>query len=43
MRIDADISIPKVDRVAVMATKPAAPREVVANQAQTRPQLRVVN
>jgi acetolactate synthase-1/2/3 large subunit len=42
MRIDADISIPKVDRVAVMATKPAAPRDVVVPQ-QDRPRLRVVN
>lgn len=42
MRIDADISIPKVDRVAVMATKPAVRREIAVPQ-QERPRLRIVN
>jgi acetolactate synthase I/II/III large subunit len=44
VRIDGDIQMPKVDRVAVMAAKPkAAPAAVVEAQPDTWPRLRVVN
>jgi acetolactate synthase-1/2/3 large subunit len=43
VRIDPDILIPKVDRVAVMATKPkAAPAAAIA-ESNAMPRLRVVN
>ena len=44
VRVDPEIMIPKVDRVAVMATKPMAkPVPAVAVQPDTWPRLRVVN
>ncbi|HEY5948610.1 MAG TPA: thiamine pyrophosphate-binding protein [Kofleriaceae bacterium] len=44
VRIDPDIIIPKVDRVAVMATKPkVAQAAAVAVESNTWPRLRVVN
>jgi hypothetical protein len=44
VRIDPDIVMPKVDRVAVMATKPkVAPQPAVAVEPNTWPRLRVVN
>lgn len=43
MRIDADISIPKIDRVAVMATRPAAAIAPPPHHEEDRPRLRVVN
>ena len=42
VRVDPDIIIPKVDRVAVMATKPVV-KPVVEPQPDTWPRLRVVN
>jgi acetolactate synthase-1/2/3 large subunit len=44
VRIDPDVMIPKVDRVAVMATKPkVAPVPAQPEPAETWPRLRVVN
>jgi acetolactate synthase I/II/III large subunit len=45
MRIDADVRIPKVDRVAVMSTKPAAKPAVAPPPTKTQPLplLRIVN
>jgi hypothetical protein len=44
VRIDPDVAIPKVDRVATMATKPkVAPPPPPAVESNTWPLLRVVN
>ncbi|HUS26879.1 MAG TPA: thiamine pyrophosphate-binding protein [Kofleriaceae bacterium] len=43
MRIDAAVKIPKVDRVAVMSTKPTLKALPAAAQTQPLPRLRIVN
>jgi acetolactate synthase-1/2/3 large subunit len=44
MRVDAEIKIPKVDRVAVMSTKPKAPPQAQPpSRVKTQPMLRIVN
>ncbi|HTL37673.1 MAG TPA: thiamine pyrophosphate-binding protein [Kofleriaceae bacterium] len=43
MRIDAAVKIPKVDRVAVMSTKPKAPVQAPPKHVKTQPMLRIVN